>query len=179
MVSSDGMVKSLFPFAVPLDMESLETWTLSVGNMHAPIPNPAMSIINYTNRSISGVRPKDAAKVERMAASVFDKSPELRDWALDGPGSKQVELGLLLRSLSPDGGHVDYFKIGRPIIPQDDLIEHEMFMLPNLSEKRKRRIARLAVIKANGLSFFESNPMVVALWQKFVERRIDTVVKNK
>jgi len=63
--SPDRMIRSLFPFGVPIDSESLESWTLTVGDMHVPIPNPAMSIINYTTRSISGVRPKDKKKLKK------------------------------------------------------------------------------------------------------------------
>jgi hypothetical protein len=181
MVSSDGMVKALFPFAVPLDSEALETWTLTAGDMQAPIPNPAMSIINYTTRSISGVRPKDAKKVETMASSVIRKSPELRDWAVDGPGAKQVELGLLLRSFTPNRPHADYFSTGRHVVPVSELTDSEMFMMPNLSHKEKKLIIGVTALKAQAMSFFESNPTIVTLWQKYVEQNplIDRIVKNK
>jgi hypothetical protein len=181
MIPSSGMVKSLFPFAVPLDEEALETWTLTVGRMHAPIPNPAMSVINYTTRSISGVRPKDAKKVENMAEAVLKKSPELRDWALDGPGAPQVELGLLLRGLTPKKAHVDYFDSGKPVLTPQEMTESELFMLPNIRTTEKLHIIGRAAHKAVVLNFFESNPTFVSIWQNGIERTrlIDNIVKNK
>lgn len=178
-VTSDGMVKSLYPFSAPINPESLETWNLMIGDMHVPIPNPAMSIINYTNRSISGLRRKDKSKVEQLADNVFTKAPELRDWAIEGPGASQVELGLLFRSLTQKKNHSDVFNINRPILTKDELVEHEYFMLPEYDHQQKLRILAVAAFKAGGLNFFESNSLIVTLWQKYAERHAaKSIVKN-
>jgi len=176
-----GMVKSLFPLAVPIDPESLETWVLTVGDSSIPIPNPAMSIINYTNRSISGIRPKDKSKVERLASNVFTKAPELREWAIHGPGSSQVYLGELLKSLTPNKNHCDVFGVGNLYsrMPRSTLAEHESFMVKDLSHEDKCRILAVAAMKADMLSFAESNKHISAFFQKFIERRVDSIVKNK
>lgn len=175
----DGMVKSLFPFSVPIDPESLEPWTLSIGNNHIPIPNPAMSVINYTNRSIGGIRPKDLAKVNSMADSVFSKAPELRDWAIEGPGASQADLGLLLRSLTPNRKHADIFNINRQILPTSGLIKHESFILPELTTREKQLMVGMATIKATLLSSVESNSTIVKLWQKLGgEQRASSIVNN-
>jgi hypothetical protein len=179
MVSSGGMVKSLFPFAVPLEPESMETWSLLVKNMRVPIPNPAMSVINYATRSITGVRAKDADKIDTMATSVLQKAPELRDWAVDGPGAKQLGLGLLLRSLTPNHAHVDYFGTGRPIVPLSDLADNEMFMLPNRSDEEKRLMIAETALKAKLISYFESKQAFVSWWQNHIEQKIDAIVKHK
>ncbi|MEI7539724.1 MAG: hypothetical protein WCJ36_03095 [Candidatus Saccharibacteria bacterium] len=174
-----GMVKSLFPFSVPIKPESLEPWTLSIGNSHIPIPNPAMSVINYTNRSIGGIRPKDLTKVSNMANSVFSKAPELRDWAVEGPGASQVNLGLLLRSLTPGRKHTDVFNINRPILTANDLIEHESFILPELTTREKQLMVGMATIKATLLSSVESNSTIVKLWQKLGgEQRASSIINN-
>lgn len=176
---SQKIVKSLFPFEAPVDPASLETWTLTVGESHIPIPNPAISVINYTNRSIGGMRPKDRDKIDRVAKSVFTKAPELREWASHGPGKSQAELGGLLRWLTPHNDHPNYFSIRNRPMSHSELAEHEFFMFPNLSHEKKLRLVGIAALKAGILSFGESNPLVVSIWQRHVERRIDTIVKNQ
>jgi len=176
-----GIVKSLFPFAAPIHPESLETWTLKVGEIDIPIPNPAMSIINYTNRSISGLRPKDRLKVENMAAIVFEKAPELREWAIKGPGSDQFKLGTIIRSLNPNRPAVNLFGTDYydRTLTISELAEHETFMLKELGHEQKCRIVGLAALKAQSLSFFESNPTIVTVFQKFLERNLDSIVNNR
>lgn len=174
-----GFVKSLFPLAVPINRESMETWTMTVGDTYFPIPNPAMTIINYSNRSISGVRNKDFEKVKQLSSSVLTKAPELRDWALDGPGSSQNQLGLLLRSYTPNRPHLDLFGSNHPILSLDELAEHEAFMLPDLSHSQKKRILAVTAFKAEVLAFAESNKLIVSLFQRFVEKHFDSIVKNK
>jgi len=175
----DMMVKSLFPFSVLLEKQSLETWELDYDDMSIPIPNPAMSIINYTNRSISGVRSKDKSKVDMLASRVFKKAPELLDWAVDGPGASQVALGGLIRSLNQNKKQSNYFGSDKQLIPDSRLAEHESFMLPNLSGIAKFSIIALAQAKAMGLSYVESNTAIVTFWQKNVEKHVDSIVMNK
>jgi len=114
-----------------------------------------------------------------MTTNVFAKSPELRDWAVEGHGASQVDLGLLLRSLTPNKKHPDYFRTNRPILPVSELADSEHFMLPHLTDSAKRRIVAVAALKANLLSFFESNPIFVSLYQKYVEKYMGLIVKNK
>jgi hypothetical protein len=58
-----GRDKALFPFAVEIDPEVLEDWSLEIGNDVFPVANPASAILNYLTRSITGLRHKDLAKV--------------------------------------------------------------------------------------------------------------------
>jgi len=175
-----GLVKSLYPFSVDIDPESIKPWTLTFGESKMFVPAPPLAVANYACRSISGVRPKDLAKVNALAENIFIKSPELRDWAIDGPGKSQVELGLLLRSLTPNKDHPDIFRVGRPIVPLYDLIENEAFIPKDLSYNKQKRLLSITAFKAQGLSFLESNPLVVAFFQKFVERQslISAIVNN-
>lgn len=174
------LVKSIYPFSVDIDPDSIKQWTLMIGDSRIPVPNPALAVANYACRSISGIRPKDLAKVEALADNIFTKAPEIRDWAVEGPGKSQVELGLLIRSLTPNKEHQDVFKVGRPIVPLYDLIENEAFIPKDLSYNKQKRLLSITAFKAQGLSFFESNPLVVAFFQKFVERQslISAIVNN-
>ncbi len=176
---SDGMVKSLVPFSVPVDPDSLETWSLVTKDMRIPIPHPAMSAINYTNRSISGIRPKDRAKLAIVIESSFAKVPQLKEWAIDGPGREQAILGYLLRSLTPRKDHSDPLGMGMgvPLTPQQ-LIEQSAFMYPELDKVVQRTVLGMAMFKASGLSLFESNATIVSLWQSHGESHLDSVVKN-
>ena len=175
-----GLVKSLYPFLENIDPESIKPWTLTDGKSRMLVPAPPLALANYACRSISGIRPKDLAKVSALAENIFTKSPELRDWAVDGPGKSQVELGLLLRSLTPDKQHLDVFRVGRPIVPLYDLIENEAFIPKDLSYNQQKRLLSITAFKAQGLSFLESNSVVVAFFQKFVERQslISAIVNN-
>ena len=103
---ASSRVKSLFPFAVPLPDETLETWSLIVlpeddaaGEQVIPVPHPGTTLVNYCTRSISGLRPRDAAKITHVAENVFSVSPDIRSWLIDGPGASQLELGTLIASL--------------------------------------------------------------------------------
>lgn len=179
----DGeLVKALFPFWVPLHQESLETWSLLIGDEPAiPIPHPGATIANYTNRSISGVRPKDATKVAAIVANVFAKAPELKEWLVDGNGASQLELSALIASLSKDRRAIEavFHDIPFPAYSHDALIEHEAFIPRELTSRRtKQQIIATAAFKAEGLHFFESNKHVVSAWQRFAEKRAQAIVKN-
>lgn len=176
---SDGMVKSLVPFSVPIDPESLETWTLAIGDMRVPIPNPAMSLINYTNRSITGVRPKDKDKLDKIITTTFSKEPLLREWAVDGPGREQAILGSVLRSLTADKNHGDPLGLDLSIMTPAELIQHASFMFPDLDARVQRVILGTAMFKAGALASLEANPTIVALWQAHAEPHADTITKNK
>lgn len=63
--ASGELTKVLFPFGVDIDPESLETWRLEVGDLAFNVPHPAMTIINYTQRSVGGIRAKDVKRISR------------------------------------------------------------------------------------------------------------------
>lgn len=181
-MGNNELVKALYPFWVPIHPESLETWSLIVGDQQSiPIPHPGTTLANYTNRSIGGVRPKDAQKVADMANNVFSKAPELRDWLADGPGASQLELSALIASLLKDRRAIDgiFHDITFPAFSHGELIEHEAFIPRVLSSTRtKQQVIATAAFKAEGLHFFESNKYVVMAWQKLAEKRAAAIVKN-
>lgn len=179
----DGeLVKALFPFWVPLHQESLESWALHIGDEPPiPIPHPGATLANYTNRSISGVRPKDATKVAAIAANVFAKAPELKEWLVDGNGASQLELSALIASLSKDRRAIEavFQDIPFPTYSHEELLHHEAFIPRDLASRRtKQQIIATAAFKAEGLHFFESNKYIVSAWQRFAEKRAQAIVKN-
>ncbi|HYF96488.1 MAG TPA: hypothetical protein VD947_00440 [Patescibacteria group bacterium] len=187
-IYTDGSIdKSLFPFAVPLDPESLESWELEVNGQIFMIANPAAAILNYLTRSISGLRPKDYDKVQEMAGLVFGKAPELAEWMVDGPGKSQMELAAITQTLRRSnswplarrelniGGGVIAIKAGSVRA----LKQNEAFMLSDADSRTQDAALMIAMLKARGLGIPESNETLVKLFQKFIERGIDTITKNK
>ncbi|HYH36563.1 MAG TPA: hypothetical protein VD706_03625, partial [Candidatus Saccharimonadales bacterium] len=74
------MEKVLFPFAVPIPAESMDSGRLEVDGVWLPIATPPGALMNYVTRSVSGIRAKDADKLERMASNVFGQVPDYVDW---------------------------------------------------------------------------------------------------
>lgn len=52
----------------------------------------------------------------------------------------------------------------------NELVEHPQFMPKRLSPALQHLIMNTALFKAHGLKAFESNPTIVTLWQKHIER---------
>lgn len=147
------IVKSLYPFAVPIDPESLENWKLVVGNdtTEYPIPHPGSTLANYTNRSITGLRPKDAVKVHAMAANINKQTPEVREWLMDGPGRSQLELSAVLRSLRYESSSPHFTVlpgIDVPLYTRSELADHPSFLARDLSAYDRRSLVGMAAHKA-------------------------------
>jgi len=182
---SDGrMKKSLFPFAVPVDREVFDTWRLEVGDQAFPITNPATMVLNYLTRSISGLRPKDADKVDRMARHVFGKEPELAEWTVDGPGQSHMELAGILQTLRRSNSFPRSkreLNVGGLWVKAGsvrELIEDEAFMIPDASPIVQELALLWAVTKARGLGIGESQDWAVKLYRKYFESMFDGITKN-
>lgn len=175
-------VKALFPFAAPLDSSIMATWQLAVQNRSMPIPHPGTTVLNYLTRSISGLRPKDASKVNTMATALFAKAPELADWIVDGPGHDQFELARVLHSLREPRDNPRSLTIGGKIeltpLDLDGLIEHPAFLLRDASLTTQQRALKLARIKARALHALESNQTIVNVFQRVAEQRLGAITKN-
>lgn len=176
-VNDSGVTKSLFPFAVPIQPDSLDPWTLAVGDDMIPMPSPASTVLNYTNRSISGLRPKDRKKWYAMVAQLRQKYPEIIDQIHEGPASSQLHLTGLVDGLR--GGKLDSASAilgARPLI-HEDLVRNASHLLGS----RRLAIASVALAKAKagGLGFFESQEGIVKFWQERVEPLVGSIVKNR
>ncbi|HEX5744453.1 MAG TPA: hypothetical protein VFX84_03340 [Candidatus Saccharimonadales bacterium] len=186
-VHEDGsMQKALFPFAVPLEREVLENWSLEVGGEEFQVANPASTILNYLTRSISGIRGvKDGPKVQEMASQIFGKEPELAEWCVDGPGQSQMDLAAILQTLRRSGslphskrtldvGGVLQIKAGSVRA----LADHEAFMIPDAEPNVRDAVLAWAVTKSRLLGYGESQEWAITLYQKYFERLFDGITKN-
>jgi hypothetical protein len=176
--------KALFPFEVEMPVPTLETWQLQLGEdgQTFPVPHPGASLMNYPARSVSGVRPKDIAKVHEMTARVLEKWPALFDWITEGDGAPQLHLGRLLHTLREpeDAARTIYLGGIIPIEPYslDELVHDEAFMFSGDSDWHSRLIAAKH-LESNTMFQFEKRPRTVTAWQKHVEPRIQGILKNK
>lgn len=180
-----GLDKALFPFTVPIDPEVMDSWKLEVNGQEYRVMNPAVSILNYLTRSISGLRPKDYDKVQDMAKLVFGKSPELVEWVVDGPGRSHMEFAGILQTLRRS----DTFPRSKRTLSVGGVLEiragsvrslrdHEAFMMHAADGNVQDAVLFMAVLKARGLGMGEANEDVVRVFQKFIEGRIGNITKN-
>jgi hypothetical protein len=170
----------LYPFSAEIDPASLETWRLFIGEADkhpAPVPHPGTVITNYLTRSVSGLRPKDEAKVNQMTGAITSKMPDVLDWLYEGPGKSQMEFAGILQKLSRDGSLV----VGESVVvkpAEGDLAEHPGFMAADESAAVQHLLLRMSYAKSRGLRFFESNQTIVKLWQRYGEKRAGKIVHN-
>lgn len=159
------LFKAVFPFAVPMDPLSLETWTLDVNGVRLPVPHPGMMLINYSQRSIAGLRGKDRGKLFQVRDKVYSEAPEIKGWIMDGPGATQAELTKIINSLAqrkrddnilPETGYLTRAGIAR----------HEAFLVRDNDDWMVQRATlAIAAFKAVNLARLEANGVVVDTWQ--------------
>ena len=183
MSSSGDLKKVLFPFAVDIDPESMEPWELVIdkSDVVANVPNPATALANYANRSISGVRKKDAKKIATLRSRLEEQAPELIRFLKIGPASSQLELALLTHSAGVGigplnealGTHYDRYNLR-------ELLDHPDYMMGELSLLKSSVVLGAFAAKANGLRFGESMEPIVAFWQKYdFEERAKGILGNR
>lgn len=181
-VQTGQYVKSLTPFSAPIEEGFLDTWGLYIGQNESPIPipHPGAAIANYTNRSISGVRPRDAAKIHTATDTVLAKAPFIEEWLREGPGQSQIELGKLIASLRLRGEKdlqiSDSFSLAT--YAPEELREHDYFTAKNERLCVQRKALCVAAIKSVALHLFENNQGVVKFWRQYGESRTQSIVKN-
>ncbi|MDO4774060.1 MAG: hypothetical protein Q4A37_02970 [Candidatus Saccharibacteria bacterium] len=178
--SGDGFVKALFPFMAPIDLESLRPWRLEIGDTSVHMPHPGMSLINYANRSISGVRQKDEAKLQIMSSTLKDKAPEAIAWCVDGPGRSQLELAKLIHAAG-----VGMEPLQRLLPAELSPLavapgRHEYCMLRETPKRVQQLALGMFATKAHVLRAAESSSLVTGIWQRFFERGVAAgIVENK
>lgn len=180
-----GMTKSLFPFEATIDPALLEPWKLHVEGRDVTIPVPPVGtvVLNYLTRSISGARPKDAEKLQKMAGAIFGKAPDTVEWIIDGPGREQFELARVLHTLREPKRRPRTLTIGDKLelraLDYDALREHPAFLLRDEDETTQLKALRLARMKARLLHTAEARlSFLVGPFQKYVEPRIKTILHN-
>ena len=174
-------VKALFPYAVGIDPETLEPWTLVTDMGEFPIPHPGTTIANYTNRSITGLRHKDTRKMTLAAQNIFANEPLMREWLIDGPGKSQLELSTIIASLRrPNRRNLNLISdLKIDTYGDAELLEHDNFLRPDMSSAEKMGVLALARLKVGVIKPFEDMDAFVAWWQRHMEQRAAAIVKNK
>jgi hypothetical protein len=173
--------KSLFPFALPMDLETLETWRLFIGEKDPyplPIPHPASTVLNYLTRSVSGLRPKDTPKINALVKNILNKSPAMLDWIMDGPGESQIELAKIFQTLRSSGS----LAVGEAIVIDpytESLRTHRGFMIPEAPAAVQSTVMGTTYAKSRALFAVESNPRVVTFWQRVGEKRAGKITHNE
>jgi hypothetical protein len=174
--------RALFPFAVPVSPETVATWTLKIGEDELPMPAPGATILNYTQRSISGLRPKDATKWAKMLENLVTVSPATIADIERGNFANQAKLTGLIDSLRYDNLSRGGVWFGLERLSTEEMLHHEGFMLREIvsdDQRLARAVLEIARFKAAGLAFFERQEKIVAFWQEHIEPKIDFIVKNK
>lgn len=177
--------KALFPFSVPLDLGTLETWYVRIGKNSSsliPVPHIGSTALNYLTRSISGLRPKDSEKLAQIAENSFKQLPELSEWIMDGPGKSLVHFAEILHTLREPAGSRNTIRLGNGITIKPQSVEKlptdEAFMLKNSSPRITSMVLRAARAKARAIHIGESQDAVVDFWQEHIEERVGSIVHN-
>jgi hypothetical protein len=176
--------KALFPFQVPITNEILEGFHLVLDGRHpVPTSHPGATILNYLTRSISGLRSKDAAKVEAMTENVLTRYPEISDWIHDGPGRDLLDLARILHTLSEPRRRARTRRLGTQLeltpYPLAALGDHPGFMASRRNWPTQRLIVDACHVKSRVLGSFESNTAIVGFWRKHIEDRVDGIIHNE
>ena len=176
--------KALYPFRVPIDAETFETFHLMIdGRPPMPTSHPGTTILNYLTRSISGLRAKDAAKVAAMTDNVLTRHPDLDGWIHDGPGSSLFDLARILHTLGEPRTGARPCRLGtrleiRPY-PLTRLDEHEGFMGSDRSRVARRALVEASHVKGRLLREVGTHPAIVGFWQKHIEDRVENIIHNE
>lgn len=184
--------KGLYPFAVPVDTETLETWYLQVGKQAVltPIPHPGATLLNYLTRSVSGIRPKDMEKLlgtkdQQGIAETVLQTPGMKEWLFDGPGKNLVHLARVLHGLrQPYDNQQPLVLTDRisltPVHPKTLPFDPAFMFATESAELGFGPANHLSVARAKSrvVHAYEKNEKLVAVWQQFVEPLIGKVLHN-
>lgn len=174
--------KALFPFAVDMHPETLETWRLYIGEKDRyplPIPHPGTVILNYMTRATYGPRHKDRKKLNEMAGKIAQKAPQIRDWIADGPGNSQLELARINNQLGNFGR-----KISTPAVTierlRGNLREHPAFMVADAPLSTQLAVLGITRLEATLDNLVESSPKFVDFWQRRImnAKRVAKIIHN-
>ncbi|HVX58865.1 MAG TPA: hypothetical protein VG964_04025 [Candidatus Saccharimonadales bacterium] len=174
--------KALFPFSVPIHPETLQTWQLFIGDKDKhpmPVPHPGTTILNYLTRSVGGLRPKDEGKVHEMATHIARKSPETRDWIMDGPGRSQIHLARIINKMGRKGKKIET-RVAEVDDYRGNLAKDPAFMIGEASLATKQAVLLFSRRKARLVHIGESMESLVTLWQRHdMEDRVESIVYNE
>ena len=96
-IDSGGVIRlELFPLIREIDTAIFEPWTLITPNQDkVSVMHPAVHVLNYATRSISGVRNKDREKLAKASKQVFENDRFVDDLN-DGKLTALTEFSVML-----------------------------------------------------------------------------------
>ena len=185
-MEGDGIIgasKALYPFEVALDPALFETWNLMTDGIRIPVPHPGTVILNYTTRSISGLRPKDTQKVIGIANTVLSQDPEVKEWMHDGPGSGLLHFARVLHTLREPSDIPRALHVGDQLTIEPLSVEAlraaSDTLLEGLSKRQKKIVLSVAKFKSRALHIPETNQQLVDFFQNHIEGHVGGIVRNK
>ncbi len=154
-IDENGVLSyELFPLSQRVDRKSYEPWHFQTKPSQPMLPmlHPVGHLTAYSIRSISGLRPKDQQKVDRMRQNLYDAAPELFENLEESGLSGWLEFSDSLKEL---------IESPRPIKG----IKHGDF----IAFKAKSKL----------LNFVESNPRMVTLsYNKFIAKLLNLIIHS-
>lgn len=187
-----ALKKGLYPLAVDVDLATLESFHLQVGNdpVLTPIPHPGTTLLNYLTRSISGLRPKDTEKilgtedVQGLARTVL-AIPGMKEWIFECPGKELVRFAAILHGMRQGIRHQDALVLDKTVAiePVDP---RTVRWAPEFLDKRGdyKPSARMSAVmtaarlKSRGLHFLESREKMGPPFKRGVEHVIQNLLKT-
>lgn len=168
--------RALFPFAVEVDTGSLDTWHVDVGGPVAmPVQRPGSLIAGYLTRSISGLRPKDLPKVDRLARALHLSAPGEIEWLTSGAGAPLLHLARLIHSLRGPASGETVGPLTLTPCPRRALRELDAFLLRDAPAATREVVLAASIVKASALHRLEGSERLVGFWQR---RGFEDVVRG-
>lgn len=177
-MAADGtFTKATFPFSVPITEESLATWHVTNNqDFYMPVSDPFTSYLDYAERSIGGRRPKDAEKLQKVAANLVSSDGHISALEDEKYAGQRELLDIVysLRNASP-ADELPVVRRKKPYTRQE-LLEHSACVLDPHSQIARRAL-RLAQAKARVVRWGDT--YLVDPWQRYIEPRVDALIKNR
>lgn len=181
VTATDGehlIYKMAAPFGTPLPEAALKPCTINIGDRYSYQAMPFGTILgDYLTRSCASLRKRNVSKVDQAVTQVLQKSPETREWIMDGPGAKQLELAGIYLALRRA------WHSRRPLIlgdadsqahlevrPADHhkLAEHPMFLLKDAEPTVQRTALAIARLRALATARVEDSTAATDFWLEHI-----------
>jgi hypothetical protein len=180
------LFRALPPCAVQVDPQTIEPWALKIEGLgEVPMVSPAAMLLNYTQRSIGGLRGKDRPKWLEALQTIRKDCPAVLGQIHYGPYAQQAELTTLIESLRPGkpqpGSAMYELGLRNKKYTTAELVHHRAFMGRGHDFATMAAVLGVARFKAVVVHAGESLPKVVDAWQSLLEHSpiVQGIIKNQ
>ncbi len=172
------LFRALFPFAVEVGTGALQTWQVDLGDHLMPIQRPGSLLGSYLTRSVSGLRPKDHAKVAALADAVTRLVPDEIRWLTAGEGGPLLELARILHTLR-ETRPLAVGPLTLAPLARGELGVLDACIVRGAPPATRELVLAVTVLKARILHRLERSERVVAMWQRRgFEERVSGIIHN-